>query len=302
MSERPTSAPPAVAERAAADLVRLLARDLGPGLHVVATPIGNLGDITLRALATLAAADIVYCEDTRHSRTLVAHFAITTKLRPYHEFNAEAERPRILARLAAGDRIALISDAGTPLISDPGYKLVRDVIDAGHPVFTLPGPCAAIGALSIAGLPTDCFCFVGFLPTRSGQRQTRLRQLASIPATLVVYEAPIRVAASLADMALTLGDRPAVIAREITKLHEELIRGTLAELAHRFAGSELRGELAILVGPPVAAEVSDADIERALAVALQTGSRRDAILSVTHQLAVPRARVYNLATLVEQGE
>ncbi len=218
-SDRP---PPALAERAAAELARLLGKPLAPGLYIVATPIGNLGDITLRALATLAAADVVYCEDTRHSRTLITHFGLEAKLRPYHEHNAEHERPRILERLAAGERVALISDAGTPLISDPGYKLARAAIAAGHSVVALPGPCAAIAALAVAGLPTDCFLFAGFLPARSGQRRTRLKELRDVPATLVFYEAPTRVAEALGDMLAVLGDRACAIARELTKLHEEV--------------------------------------------------------------------------------
>jgi len=298
-SDRP---PPALAERAAAELARLLGKPLAPGLYIVATPIGNLGDITLRALATLAAADVVYCEDTRHSRTLITHFGLEAKLRPYHEHNAEHERPRILERLAAGERVALISDAGTPLISDPGYKLARAAIAAGHSVVALPGPCAAIAALAVAGLPTDCFLFAGFLPAKSGQRRTRLQELRDVPATLVFYEAPSRVAEALGDMAAVLGDRACAIARELTKLHEEVRRGTLASLSTDIGGGELRGEIAVVIGPPLKAEISDADITAALVEALRSQSTRDAVRSVSEHLAVPRSRVYNLATLIEQGD
>jgi 16S rRNA (cytidine1402-2'-O)-methyltransferase len=287
-------------QRIAVEVARLAARPLEPGLHIVATPIGNLGDITLRALATLGQADVVYCEDTRHSRTLFSHFGLAAKLRPYHEHNGEAERPRILQRLASGERVALISDAGTPLISDPGYKLTRDVIAAGHAVFAAPGPCAAIAALAVAGLPTDSFMFAGFLPARSGQRKSRLQELATIPATLIFYEAPTRVAEALIDMADVLGDRPCVVARELTKLHEDVRRGTIAGLAKTIGNESLRGEVAIVVGPPLEAEITDEMIMAALAAAMKTGSTRDAVRSVTEGLGVPRSRVYNLATLTER--
>jgi 16S rRNA (cytidine1402-2'-O)-methyltransferase len=302
MSADPADATPALAARVAAEAARLLEKPLAPGLHVVATPIGNLGDITLRALATLAQADVVYCEDTRHSRTLFAHFGIAVPLRPYHEHNADQERPRILQRLAASERVALISDAGTPLISDPGYKLARAAIADGHVVTALPGPCAAIAALTIAGLPTDCFLFAGFLPARSGQRQTRLQALRDVPATLVFYEAPTRVGQTLGDMLAVLGDRPAVIARELTKLHEEVRRGPISQLIAATDGEPQRGEIAILVAPPLAGDVSDAEINSALAQALATQTTRDAVRSVAERLAVSRSRVYNLATLIERDE
>jgi 16S rRNA (cytidine1402-2'-O)-methyltransferase len=300
MSKSPPDRADTLAGRVGAELDRLLARALPPGLHIVATPIGNLGDITLRALATLTQADVVYCEDTRHSRTLMTHFGIGSRLRAYHEHNAEAERPRILGHLDAGERIALISDAGTPLISDPGYKLSRDVIAAGHPVYAHPGPCAAVAALTIAGLPTDCFLFAGFLPAKGGQRRTRLHDLAAVSATLLFYEAPTRVAETLADMLAQLGDRPAAIARELTKLHEDVMRGTLSGLIATLGGADLRGEIAIVVGPPLKSEISDADITAALAVALRSATTRDAVRDVAEQLAVSRSRVYNLATLTER--
>ena len=290
----------ALAGRIDADLKRLLLKPAVAGLHIVATPIGNLGDITLRALVTLATADGIYCEDTRHSGTLLAHFGITTRMRPYHEHNAEAERPRILSRLEAGECIALISDAGTPLISDPGYKLVRDVTAAGLPVFALPGACAAIAALAIAGLPTDCFFFAGFLPSKSGQRQARLAELADVPATLIFYEAPGRLGDSLSDMHAVLGNRACVVARELTKLHEEITRGDLESVSARSRDLVVRGEIAIVVGPPPARDVSDADISAALAAEPAGTSTRDAVRNVTKRLGVARSRVYNLATLREQ--
>ena len=280
--------------RASAEVARQLAAPLAPGLYLVATPIGNLADITLRALATLARADVIYCEDTRHSRTLVAHFGIHRPLRPYHEHNAEEQRPRILADLERGARIALISDAGTPLVSDPGYKLVRDAITAGHAVVALPGASAVLTSISVSGLPTDTFLFAGFLPARSGARKSRLSELANAPATLVFFEAPTRLAETLADIAAVLGTRPAAVARELTKLHEDVTRGTLPDLAARFMANAPKGEIVILVGPPDEEAATDATIEAALAEALAHMSLRDAAKAVAERLAVPKARVYDL--------
>ena len=289
-----------VTERIVAEFTRVALRELPPGLHIVATPIGNLGDITLRALSVLAAADVIYCEDTRHSRTLISHFSLGSKLAAYHEHNAERERPRIVERLDAGERIALISDAGTPLISDPGYKLVRDVIAAGHSVYALPGACAAVAAMTVAGLPTDSFMFAGFLPAKSGQRQSRLKELIAVPATLVFYEAPTRIAEAIADMAIVLGDRQCAITRELTKLHEEVQRGSLHELASALAGTTLRGEIAIVVAPPIAMTASDEDITRALVVALEAASTRDAVRLVAERLGAAKTRVYDLAMALKR--
>ena len=207
--------------------VRVEAAALAPGLYVVATPIGNLGDVSLRALTTLAAADAILAEDTRVTRRLLDRYDISAPLVAYHEHNAAEVRPRILARLAAGEALALVSDAGTPLVSDPGYKLVVDAAAAGVAVFALPGPCAAIAALTTAALPTDRFFFEGFLPAKAAARRERIAALAAIPATLVIYESPGRLAESLADLAAGLGPRPAAVARELTKLHEETRRATL---------------------------------------------------------------------------
>ena len=233
--------PGRILARAAEELQRHFEGELAPGLYVVSTPIGNLGDITLRAIAVLARADAVLCEDTRHSRTLLSHFGIGTPARPYHEHNAAKERPRVLADLAAGHRIALISDAGTPLVSDPGWKLVREAIDAGHRVEALPGASASLTALAVAGLPTDAFLFAGFLPPKSAGRRTRIAELAAVPATLVFFEAPSRVAETLADLAVVLGPRPAALARELTKLHEEVRRAPLDRLAADLDGSNAEG-------------------------------------------------------------
>jgi 16S rRNA (cytidine1402-2'-O)-methyltransferase len=281
--------------RVTAELGRWLSEPLAPGLYLVATPIGNLGDITLRALAVLARADLVYCEDTRHSRTLLAHFAIDRSLRAYHEHNADAERPRLLAELARGRVIALISDAGMPLVSDPGFKLVRDCVAAGHGVTALPGASALTTAVAVSGLPTDRFHFAGFLPAREGQRRTRLRELADIPATLVLFEAPNRLAATLADIAETLGgDREAAVARELTKRFEEVRRGPAATLAAWAAGEPPRGEIVILVGPPQRREITDDDIAAALIGLLPSVALKDAAKAVASRLGVARSRAYDI--------
>lgn len=304
LGDAPGSNPAPASEvpaHAAREVERQLAQPLAPGLYLVATPIGNLADITLRALATLSRADVVLCEDTRHSRTLLAHFGIRARAEPYHEHNADQMRPRVLANLAEGKSIALISDAGTPLISDPGYKLVREALAAGYTVECVPGACAAIAALAPSGLPTDSFHFAGFLPPRSGQRGTRITALAAIPSTLVFYEAPQRLAETLADLAAILGPRLAVIARELTKLHEETLRGTLPELAMLSATREIRGEIVLLVGPPLDVEITDAEIIERLSAALQSQSLRDAAKAVADALGVPKARVYDLGLKVKQG-
>lgn len=278
-------------------LADLLARPLAPGLYLVATPIGNLGDISLRALAVLFRADLIAAEDTRHSKKLLTHFGIATALTPYHEHNAERERPKLLARLRKGESVALISDAGTPLVSDPGYKLVRAALDAGLAVTSIPGPSATLAALTSAGLPTDAFLFAGFLPPKQGARRARLAELAATPATLIFFETAPRLAKSLADMAEVLGARDAAVARELTKLHETVTRGPLAELAEVFAqADQAKGELVVVVAPPAAdqAEATDETVLAALENALKTESLRDAVRGVSESLKVNRGRVYEL--------
>jgi len=225
---------------------------LEPGLYVVATPIGNLRDITLRALATLAAADIIACEDTRVTRVLTRHYGIDTELLAYHEHNADRQRPKLLAALAEGKVVALVSDAGTPLVSDPGFRLVGDMVAAGHRVVPIPGASALLTALVAAALPTDTFLFAGFLPNRTVGRKKRLAALGAVPATLIFYESPHRTLDALVDMAEMLGpDRPAVVARELTKTFETVRRGTLGSLAEAYgAEAPPRGEIVILIGPP----------------------------------------------------
>src|SRR6202140_1926275 len=230
----------------------LTAPKAAPGLHLVATPIGNLGDITLRALETLAGVDIVACEDTRITRRLTERYAITAHLKPYPEHNPALARPKILERLAQGASIALVSDAGTPLISDPGFKLVREVCAAGHPVIALPGPSSVLAAPAGAALPTDRFFFEGFLPPKQVARRARLTELARIDATLVMFESGNRVEETLADLAGMMGARDAASCRELTKLHEEVLRAPIAELARSADTLETRGEFVLVIGPPAA--------------------------------------------------
>jgi 16S rRNA (cytidine1402-2'-O)-methyltransferase len=289
--------------RAGEVLSELMARPLAPGLYLVATPIGNLADISLRALAVLARADLIAAEDTRHSRKLLSHFGLGGELTPYHEHNAAKERPRLLARLRAGQSVALISDAGTPLISDPGYKLVRDALDGELMVISIPGPSAALAALTSSGLPTDTFLFAGFLPPKSGPRRARLGELAAAPATLVFFESGPRLAKSLADMAEVLGPREAAIAKELTKLHESVTRGLLGRLAEELSDREApKGEFVVVVAPPAAdqAEASDEMISEQLDRALKVESFRDAVRSVSEVLQVSRARVYELGLRVKR--
>jgi 16S rRNA (cytidine1402-2'-O)-methyltransferase len=269
---------------------------LAPGLHIVATPIGNLGDITLRALAALAGADLIACEDTRVTRKLLDRYAIATPLTPYHDHNAAQARPALLRRLAEGAAIALVSDAGTPLISDPGFKLVRAAHDAGHPVTTLPGASSLLAALAVAGLPTDQFLFAGFLPPKAAARRSRIAELGRIRATLVLFETGPRLTATLADLAAGLGPREATVCRELTKLHEEIRRGDLETLAQNCAASELRGEIVLVIGPPSApVEVSLSDADALLRQALARVSLKDAVGEVAEATGLPRRELYQRA-------
>jgi 16S rRNA (cytidine1402-2'-O)-methyltransferase len=266
-------------------------------LYLVATPIGNLGDITLRALDILRDADVIACEDTRITRRLLSHYGVATPTTAYHDHNAPAALPRLMKRLQKGEIVALVSDAGTPLVSDPGYRLVRAAIEEDIPVTTAPGPVAAIAALTLAGLPTDCFLFAGFLPPKQGARRQRLEALASVPAALILYESPRRVPATLADMADCLGDRPAAVVRELTKMYEEVRRGTLGQLADAFAESgPPRGEVVLVVGPPAPeAGADDAQVDAMLGPALATMSLRDAVDHVVAASGRQRRDVYTRA-------
>jgi len=276
---------------------------IAPGLHIVATPIGNLGDITLRALATLAGADLIACEDTRVTRKLLDRYAIATPLTPYHDHNAVAARPKLLRRLADGAAVALVSDAGTPLVSDPGFKLVRAAQEAGHAVTTLPGASAALVALTVAGLPTDQFFFAGFLPPKQAARRARIAELARIPATLVVFETGPRIAATLADLAAGLGDREAAVCRELTKIHEEIRRRDLATLAQSYAGSEVRGEIVLVIAPPIAAVRPSADdMDALLRQALARVSLKDAVSEVAVATGLSRRELYQRALVLAKEE
>jgi 16S rRNA (cytidine1402-2'-O)-methyltransferase len=264
------------------------------GLHLVATPIGNLGDITLRALETLAGVDLIACEDTRITRRLTERYGIAAELSPYHEHNAATARPKILQRLARGGSVALVSDAGTPLVSDPGFKLVREACAAGHAVHALPGPSSVLAALTVAGLPTDRFFFEGFLPAKSAARRTRLSELARIDATLVVFESGNRVGDALADLADIMGAREAAICRELTKLHEEVTRAELSELAKQADRLETRGEFVLVIGPPPKnADVLTADaLDALLREALVHHSVKDAVAHAVELSGRPRREVY----------
>ncbi len=266
---------------------------LSPGLYIVATPIGNIRDMTLRGLDVLASADAVVCEDTRVTGKLLKTYGINAlQMIAYHEHNAAAVRPRLLRRLAAGESFALTSDAGTPLISDPGYKLVREAADSGLEVFALPGASASLAALVSSGLPTDRFMFAGFLPPRQAARRKALEELASLRATLIFFESTRRLSASLADMAAVLGPRGAVVARELTKLHEETRRDTLQVLAaHYKSAGPPKGEAVVVVGPP-AGDAAIADIDAMLSQALDAMSVRDAAASISTASGRPRREVY----------
>jgi 16S rRNA (cytidine1402-2'-O)-methyltransferase len=275
--------------------LRAEATKLAPGLHVVATPIGNLADISLRALSTLAAADAVIAEDTRVTKVLLAHYGIATPLVAYHEHNAAVMRPHLLARLAHGAALALVSDAGTPLISDPGYKLVAAALADGLPVTSVPGASAVLTALVVAGLPTDRFFFEGFLPPKSAARRERIALLASIPGTLVFFESPHRVAETLNDLADILGPREAALARELTKVFETVRRSELPDLAAAFAAEPApKGEIVLLVGPPTEGSPRiDADeLDRRLVKALETLTVKEAATVVAVDTGQPRRKVY----------
>ena len=283
------------------------AEALSPGLHIVATPIGNLRDITIRALATLAAADAVLAEDTRVTRTLLAHYGITTPLLAYHEHSNDAVRERMVGRLCAGEALALVSDAGTPLVSDPGYKLVQSAIEAGIPITPVPGPSAVMTALVAAGLPTDRFFFEGFLPQKSGARRNRLEALIQVPGTLVLFESPHRLPEMLADAAAILGaDRLAAVTRELTKLYETIRRDTLGALSARFAeDGPPKGEIVVIIGPAPAQERTvegDAALDALLKAAMERHSIKDAASLVADETGQPRRLVYTRALALARSE
>ncbi len=269
-----------------------MSEPLPAGLHIVATPIGNLGDLSPRAADTLRRADRILAEDTRVTGKLLAHVGSKAPMSRYDDHSSDDERARIVERLGS-EAVALVSDAGTPLISDPGYKLVRAARAAGHAIVTLPGPSAAIAALTLAGLPTDRFLFLGFLPAKAKARADSIADIRSIAATLVFYESGPRLCDALAALAEGLGNREAAVAREISKLHEECVTGSLAELAARYAGAAPKGEIVVVVGPPAAeSPASDADLDAALDEALARLSPSRAAAEVAQFLNIPRKRAY----------
>ncbi|MCB1434129.1 MAG: 16S rRNA (cytidine(1402)-2'-O)-methyltransferase [Alphaproteobacteria bacterium] len=284
---------------------RFEAEPLGPGLYIVATPIGNLGDITVRALSTLAAAETILCEDTRTTARLLERFAIRTRTSPYHEHNAEKVRPAILERLTAGAAMALVSDAGMPLVSDPDYRCVREAVDRGIPVTACPGPSAVLTGLALSGLPTDRFLFAGFVPPKQGERARVFGELANVKATLVFFESPHRIVETLTELERALPGRPVAVTRELTKLHEEVLRGSAAEVAAELAARPaVKGEITLLVGPAGEREAaSQDDIDRAIAEALKLMPASKAAAHVAKQLGLGKSQVYDriLALKAEDG-
>jgi len=280
----------------------MMSDPLPPGLYIVATPIGNLSDLTARAADTLRGAGLILAEDKRITAKLLAHVQATAPMAVYHDHSSETERERILARLGT-EAVALVSDAGTPLISDPGYKLVRAARAAGHAVHTIPGACAAIAALTLAGLPTDRFLFAGFLPPKAKARADAIAEFAALRASLVFYESGPRLGESLAALADGLGLRDAAVIREISKLHEETVTGPLAILAARYADLPPRGEIVIVIGPPAEREAaSDDALDSALRAALETLTPSRAAKEVAERLAIPRKRAYARALVLGAGD
>jgi 16S rRNA (cytidine1402-2'-O)-methyltransferase len=278
-------------------------RELAAGLYVTATPIGNARDVTLRALDVLQGVDLIAAEDTRVTAKLLAIYAISKPVMAYNDHNAARERPRLLARLKEGTPVALVSDAGTPLVSDPGFKLVREALAEGIAVHAIPGASAPLTALTLAGLPTDRFLFAGFLPAKAHERRAMLEELKTVRSTLIFFEAPQRLAESLADMADVLGPRPATIARELTKLHEEMRRGDLATLTRHYASSDRpKGEITLVVGPPEVVEADYSRVDKALDKALGFMPLRAAVDLVAEMLGAPRREVYAHALTRKRDE
>ena len=283
---------------------RFEAEPLAPGLYVVATPIGNLGDMTLRALATLAAAETVLCEDTRTSAKLMERFAIKTRLSPYHEHNAQKARPHILEKLQQGATFALISDAGMPLVSDPGYRLVKEAVELGIPVTACPGPSAVLTGLALSGLPTDRFLFAGFVPQKQGERKRLFEEFAKLKATLIFFESPHRIIETLQDLSTALPGRHVAVTRELTKLHEEVLRGSAAEIASRLeARPSVKGEITLLVGPQEEEdEISEADLDAAITQALVEMPASKAASEVAKRFNLNRSDIYQRILARKEGD
>lgn len=273
-----------------------------PGLYVVSTPIGNLADVTLRACDILRAVDVIACEDTRVTAKLLRGHSIETPLTPYHDHNAVQARPRLIARLLQGKSVALVCDAGTPLVSDPGYRLIQAAIEVGIAIIPLPGPSAAMAALVVSGLPTDRFMFAGFAPARSAARLRMFAELAQIKATILFFESPKRLPACLLDMARTMGDRPAAVARELTKVYEEVRRGNLLSLAEAYnVEGPPKGEVVIVIGPPLKTQPNIEDVDQHLRSLLGTLSLRDAVDQVAGVTGINRREVYARALVFNES-
>ena len=268
---------------------------LAPGLYVTATPIGNLGDVTLRALAALAGADFILCEDTRVTSRLLDRFGIKVAMKPYHEHNAERVRPAIIRALQAGAAVVLVSDAGVPLISDPGYRLVKACVEEGLAMTALPGASAVLTALALSGLATDCFTFLGFLPQKQKARLDWLRRFKALPSTLIAFESPHRIVDTLAEVGEIFGTRPIAVARELTKLHEEVLRGTAADI-HQVLSSRdsVKGEIVLVIGPhdDAAEPASDDDVETAITAALRENAASRAATLVSKTFGIPKDEIY----------
>ncbi len=279
------------------------ARPLEPALYLVATPIGNLGDITIRALETLAAADVLACEDTRVSRVLLERYGIRRRTTAYHEHNAAEAGPRLIAALEEGRSVALISDAGTPLVSDPGYRLVGEALERGLRVVPIPGSSAALAALTVSGLPSDAFLFAGFLPVKAGQKRARLEQWQTVPATLIFFESPRRVAETLDAMAQVLGaGRRAAVCRELTKTFEEARHGSLQELAAHYASADTpKGEVVICVGPPADEDAAPADVDALLTGLATEMPASKAAAEVARMTGQPKQELYRRLLALKEG-
>ena len=283
---------------------RFEAQSIDAGLHVVATPIGNLGDITIRALNVLAAADFILCEDTRITSRLLERYGIRNTMKPYHEHNAEKVRPAIIAALQEGRSFALVSDAGVPLVSDPGYRLVQSCIADGLNVTGIPGASATLTALALSGLPTDCFTFIGFLPQKSKARIDLLLRFKKLPSTLIAFESPHRILDALADVTTALGDRPVAMARELTKLHEEVLRGTAEEVREILSAREsVKGEIVLVIGPPQndVEVIAEDDIEQAITEALRDNAASKAANIVAKNFNLKKEDIY-VRILKRKGE
>ena len=303
MGKQQMGAPEALFTSVEQVLTKQLASPLGAGLYLVSTPIGNLADITLRALGVLSNADIIYCEDKRHSAKLLNHYGIASKLKSYHEHNAARELENVLSFVESGKAVALISDAGTPLVSDPGFKLVVEARARKLEVVAIPGASAPITALVSAGLPTDSFTFAGFLPPKTTARKKRLLEFAQCEETVIFFESPKRLSSCLRDMADCYGARLAAVARELTKLHETVETGTLVDLAERFAAQErIRGEIVVLIGPADqnSSALSDEELREQIILELRNNSLRDTVQAICARFDLPRSRVYNLAVAIKQ--